>query len=70
MLLVQKFNMNHTALGTLATGANIQYLCTLVYGEELSQFDLLSAVMEGTIPLTVEDIITGLALYFPPVNSL
>ena len=31
------------AIGALEMDANIQYLCTLVRGGELCQFDLLSA---------------------------
>ena len=46
-------------------GTNIQYLFTLVLGELLGQFDLLSDDVEGVIPLTVKTIILGLALYFP-----
>ena len=53
--------MNLLESGTLATGAKIQYLCNLVHGEALSQFYSLSADMEGTNTLTVENIIKGLA---------
>ena len=42
----------------------------LVRGDALRQFDLLSADTEMTETLNVEYIIKGLALYFPPVNSL
>ena len=69
-LFVQNFNMTLAASGTLATGAKIQHFHPLVHGEALCQFDLLFSDMEGTNPLTMENIITGLALYFSPVSSL
>ena len=43
ILFVQNFNMTLTFTGTLKTDSNIQYICMLVRGEELRQFDLLSA---------------------------
>ena len=57
LLFVQNFNMTIAASGTLPTGAEIQYLHTLVFGEALHQFDSLSLDMEGAEPLTVETII-------------
>ena len=36
----------------------------------LRQFDSLSADVESTQTLNVDDIIKGLEQYFPPVNSL
>ena len=62
--------MTHTASGTLATDADIQYLCMLVRGEALHQFDLLYADVENTETLYVDYSIKCLALYFTPVNSL
>ena len=35
LLFVRNFNMTLVATGTLETGSNIQYLCTLIYGEAL-----------------------------------
>ena len=43
-----------------ATAMKVIYLCTLVHGEELRQFDSLSADVEGTDNLTTEAIILGL----------
>ena len=51
------FNMTLAASDTLAMGAKIQYICTIVCGEALRQFDLLSTDMEGANPLTVENFI-------------
>ena len=62
--------MTIVASGTLATGAKIEYFCTLVRVEALRKFDLWSAEMEGTDPINVETIILGLAWYSPPVNFL
>ena len=70
MLFVHNFNMTLAASGTLEAGAKYQYLRTLIRGEALHQFDLLSADLEGTETLKVDYIIRGLAQYSPPVNSL
>ena len=43
LLLIRNFNMNIAAIGTLETDAKIQYLCMIVRGESLRQFELLSA---------------------------
>ena len=47
----------------METMVKAQYLCMLVRGEALHQFDFLSADTESANPLTVEDIIIGLSLY-------
>ena len=62
--------MTLAAPWTLAKDAKVKYLPTLVCGEALRQFDSLSADMEGTNPLIVENIILGLASYFFPTNSI
>ena len=56
--------------GTLDTGTKVQYLHTLVCGEALHKFDLLSADVESTDSRTVEYSIKGLAFTPPPVNLL
>ena len=48
LLFVWNFNTNLTASGTLETDAKVQYLCTIVHGEGLLQFEPLSADVEGT----------------------
>ena len=60
LLFVCKFNMTPEASGTLDSVAKVQYLRTLVHGEALRQFDMLSSELEITTPLTVEAIILGL----------
>ena len=62
--------MNLVASGTLDMGARFQYLCTLVNGETLHQFDPLSSDVESMETLNMEYIIKVLALYSPPVNHL
>ena len=62
---MRNFNMTLAASGMLDTGTKIQYLCSLVRGEALRQFDLLSADVESTQTSNVEDIMKGLAQYFP-----
>ena len=50
--------------------AGINYICTVVRGEVLSQFDLLSADVENTKILNLDYYIKGLALHFPLVSLL
>ena len=52
--------MNPKAEGTLETAVKVQCICTLVHGEVLRQFDLLSADVESANSLTVDFIILGL----------
>ena len=70
LLFVRNFNMTLAASGALEAGAKYQYLCTLVSGEALHQFDLLSADVESAETLNVDYIIRGLSQYFSPVNYL
>ena len=65
ILFIRKSNMTLAATGTLDTDAMIQCLCTLVHGEVLYQFDLLSADIENIETLNVDYYIKGSALYFP-----
>ena len=70
-MFVQNLDMTFSATGVQDTDAKIQYLCTLVNGEALRRFDLLSDDIENTdTSLSVDYLIKALALYFPPVNSL
>ena len=56
--------------GTLEMEAKVQYLHTLLFGEELRQFDSLSIDVKNTeTSLDVDYLIKGLAWYFPPINS-
>ena len=43
LLFVQNLQMNLSAKETLETEARVQYICTLVHGEVLLQFELLYA---------------------------
>ena len=62
LFLISYFNMTLTESGMLKMGANIQYLFTLVHGDALHQFDLLSDDVESTETLTVDYIIKDSAL--------
>ena len=57
LLFVRNFNMTLVESGTLEAGAKYQYLCNLVHGEALRQFDLLSSGVEGTETLNVKFIL-------------
>ena len=65
LLFFHNFNVTPVASGTLEAGAKYQYLCTLVHGEALYQFDSLSADVEGTETLNVDYIIRGYSVTFP-----
>ena len=69
-MFVCNFNRNLAASRKLEAGAKYQYLCTIVRGEELRQFDSFSANVEGTETLNVDYIIRVLAQYFPHLNLL
>ena len=66
LLFVRNFNMPLVGLETLVKEVKVQVIRTIVCVEALHQFDLLSTDVGGTISLTVETIILGLASYFPP----
>ena len=68
LLFTHNFNTTLAETGTLEMDANIQYLCTLLWGEALRWFELLSADVENMETLNVDYYIKGLALYPPPVN--
>ena len=70
LLFVCNFNKNLEASRALLPAAKAQYHRTLLRFEALRQFDLLSAEVESAKPLTTEDIILGLGVYFPPVRLL
>ena len=63
-MFILNFDMTLAATGMLDMDEKIHYLRTLVRGEELCQFGLLSADVENTETLNVDYYIKGLALYF------
>ena len=67
---MQNFNMTLAASGTLATGPKIKYIFTLVRGESLHHFDLLSTDGEGVNPLKVKTITLWLASHCFPFKQL
>ena len=50
--------------GTLATSANIQYLCTLLHGEALRQFDTFFAQVGSANTTHINRTVLGLGIYF------
>ena len=56
VLFAHNFKRNPKAPGTLQDAAKIQYLRTLVCGEALREFDILSADFEIITPLILEAI--------------
>ena len=69
-MFVCNFNITISVSGNLETSTNVQYLRTLGRVKNVSKFDWLSADVESSNPLAVEDIILGLGVYFFPGNSL
>ena len=65
LLFIRNFNMTLTATGTLEMDTKIQYICMLIRGGALHQFELLSADVESKEKLNVDFYIRGLVLYFP-----
>ena len=51
LLFVQNFKMTLEALGKISANSNIQYLCTLLLGKSLRQFDTLCD-KEGSMTTT------------------
>ena len=61
LLFICSFNMTLAVSGMLEADTKFQYLCTLVRGEVLRQFESLSSDVEITETLNVDYIIRGLA---------
>ena len=70
LLFVKNFKTNIEDSGTLAANADIQYLCEILRGEVLCQFDTLCAQVGITTISHLNPVILGLGTYFPPVNVL
>ena len=62
--------MTIEASGTLVDSTNIHYLYTLVRGEALRPFGILSAKAGSINSEHLKSIILGLGKAFPPVNAL
>ena len=70
-LFVCNSNMTLVARGVQVIYVNVHYLCTIVCGVALRNFDLLSVDVENIdTPLNLDDLFKGLSWYFPHVNSL
>ena len=70
LLFISNFNLTLETSGMLLDRVNFQYLCTLVSGEALLQFDTLLYEVEITISENLKSIILGFGTYFFPVNAL
>ena len=65
LLFVRNFEMNLAAMETLVTEVKVHYFCTLVRGEALRQFDLLSTDVENTdTSLIVDYLLKSSVWYF------
>ena len=63
-LFFRNVDMTLVASGMLEAGAKYQYLCTLVHGEALHKYYLLSADIVGMETIKVDYIIRGIVQYF------
>ena len=70
LLFIMDFQMTYEAAGILTAGANIKYLCILVFGKELHQLDMLSDEVWITNSEHLKSNILGLGAYLFPVNVL
>ena len=64
LLFVGYLNMNLGSSVTLVPGKNIKYLCTLLNGELLRQFDMLYAEVGITTSENLKNFILGSGTYF------
>ena len=64
LLFIRHFQMTLEATGTLAAGAKIQHICTLVSGEALLKLDTLSSEVKITTSQNLKPIILVLGTYF------
>ena len=60
LLFISNFCTTLKASVTLVVSVNIQYLCTLVRGEVLRQFEMLSSKGGSITPENLKSIILGL----------
>ena len=63
-MFIRNFNMTVEVSGTLLYIEKTQYLCTLVRGEALRQFDMFSNVLGMNTSENSKFIIMGLGTYF------
>ena len=64
LFFIRNLNKTLAATWTLDMNAKIQYLCTLVRGKALHQFELLCADVKNPETLNLDYYIQGLAFYF------
>ena len=70
LLLVHNYNMSLNAPGTVSENPKLQYLCNLLHGEALCQFDTFCDQVESMTMAHLNRVILGLGNYSPPVNLL
>ena len=70
LLFIRNFNMAHEASGTILSGLKIQYLCTMVHGEALRQFDTFSDEVVINPSKNLKSIILVLGTYVFPVSTI
>ena len=70
MLFISNFKNTIKASVTYKYDAKIQYLCTLLRGEALCQFDTLSSEVRSASPENLTSIVLVLGKYFFPDNAL
>ena len=70
LLFLQNFQMTLKASGTLADGANIPYLCTVVRGEALRRLDTFYVEVGSTTTDNLNLISLVLGTYCFPVNGM
>ena len=69
-MFIKNFNTTLEASGTLAPGANIQHLHTMVLGEALCQLDTLSSEVGSNTQENLTSIILCVGYVLFPVNAL
>ena len=70
LLSIRNFNMTLEASTTLNSGANFQYLRTLVHGEALNQIGTLSSEVGSATPENLLSISLVLGTYVFPIDVM
>ena len=69
LLFIREFRKTLRANGVMPEIGRIQYLCTLLCGESLFEFETLSESVGSTTKRHLKQIIISLGTYLPPINA-
>ena len=70
LLFQHKYQMTLKASGSISAGTNIQYLRTLILGEDLRKSKNICGNIGNSTTTHLKQIILGLGKYFVPINVM